>query len=333
MNGTPALSVVIPTFQRRASVARAIAALGTQNMPPERYEVIVSVDGSADGTFELVSRAVVPFRLRGLWSEHGGRAAACNAGIAAAAGALIVILDDDMEPSPAFLEAHERAHLAHGRRGVMGAVPIRISPSDPPVVQFVGRKFNAHLDALSAPGYALKLKDFYTGNFSVEASVLHEVSGFDEAFRIYGNEDLELALRLRGAGVELLLDRAAWARQHYNKSLDEVARDQIAKGRTAVLLAQKHPEAVPELKLGTFARASRKWRATRALLLAVAASWPGSSAHVARAVGRLTERRPGRAPRVLPLLFDYLFWAGVAAARREVGAPMPAGPVAVPAGR
>jgi GT2 family glycosyltransferase len=327
----PRVSVVIPTFQRRASVARAIAALQDQTVSAAEYEVIVCIDGSNDGTREMVREMEVPFRLRGLWVEHRGRAAACNAGIAAAAGGLIVILDDDMEPSPQFLEAHERAHVGPCQRGVMGAVPIVVRPSDPPVLRFIGQKFNAHMEALSAPGYTLKLKDFYSGNFSIDASVLRKVGCFDEAFRAYGNEDLELALRLRRAGVQLVLDGAAWARQHYLKSLPELARDQIAKGRTAVLLARKHPEALSEVKLGDFARGSRKWRIARAILLGLATWWPRSPEHVTWIVNRLTEHRPERAGRLYPLLLDYLFWVGAAAARHEAGAeesatPNPASP-------
>lgn len=315
---SPRVSVIIPTYQRRTSLARALAALKVQTLAPADYEVIVCINGSNDGTREMVREMEVPFRLRALWVERRGRAAACNAGIAAAVGRLIVILDDDMEPMPQFLDAHERAHREPGRRGVMGAVPIVVQPSDPPVLQYIGRKFNAHLEALSSPGYALKLKDFYTGNFSIDASLLREAGCFDDAFQEYGNEDLELALRLRRAGVQLVLDEDARARQYYHKSLEELAQDQIAKGRTAVLLAGKHPEALSQLKLADFARVSSKWRIVRAILLRLAALWPGSSKQVTRLVKQLTVRAPESAGRFYPLLLDYLFWVGASAARRGI---------------
>src|SRR4051812_8618211 len=44
------ISVVIPTYQRRASVQRALRALSRQTLQPEYYEVIVAIDGSTDGT-------------------------------------------------------------------------------------------------------------------------------------------------------------------------------------------------------------------------------------------------------------------------------------------
>src|SRR5579863_6666881 len=103
-------SVVIPTFQRCRSVARILDALTEQTLSPTQFEVIVAIDGSDDGTREMIAERSVLFELRSIWRTHGGRAAACNSGIRAACGELIVILDDDMVPFPGCLEAHLRAH-------------------------------------------------------------------------------------------------------------------------------------------------------------------------------------------------------------------------------
>src|SRR5512147_2694955 len=80
------LSVVIPTYQRCATLERALRALAQQTLPVDAYEVIVSIDGSGDGTREMVAQLVTPYRLHALWQPNHGRATACNAGIAAARG-------------------------------------------------------------------------------------------------------------------------------------------------------------------------------------------------------------------------------------------------------
>ena len=201
---SPRLSVIIPTFQRKVLLERALRALTMQTIPPANYEVIVSIDGSEDGTQELVAGFQAPYALRGIWQSHRGRAAACNAGIYAAAGELLVLLDDDMEPLPACLENHAVAHPADSRYGVMGAVPLRLDSASSPVAAYIGNKFNQHLVKLSQPGYRLMLRDFYSGNFSIQREVLLMVGGFDETFRIYGNEDLELSVRLTRAAVNLV---------------------------------------------------------------------------------------------------------------------------------
>ena len=106
MTGPIRASVVIPTYQRRDSVRQALEALARQTLPPEEFEVVISIDGSDDGTRELLEAFRTPFPLVVLWQPNRGRAAACNAGLRASQGALLVLLDDDMEPAPEFLAAH-----------------------------------------------------------------------------------------------------------------------------------------------------------------------------------------------------------------------------------
>lgn len=285
-------------------------------MPQHQYEVIVVVDGSDDGTREMIATLAAPYRLDVVWQPNRGRAGACNAGIRVARGALIVLLDDDMEPAPGFLEAHERAHPAGTRVGVMGAVPIAVEPSSPPVVGYIGAKFNHHLEMLAAPGHRFTLRDFYTGNFSIDRALLLEIGAFDEDFTIYGNEDLELARRLTGAGVQLVYDAEALARQHYTKDFASLARDTVAKGRTAVLLAAKHPDAVRELKLG--APGSRRARLVRAVLLGLTSVWRRMPEAVVGFMCWLGPRRPRRMDRAYAVALDYFYWLGARAAQREL---------------
>src|SRR5262249_5288241 len=156
-----------------------------------------------------------PYRLIVSSQPHKGRASACNAGIKLAHGDLLVLLDDDMEPVPGFLAAHSHAHSAGSQLGVLGTVPITIEESSPPVVKYIGDKFNRHLEQLAQPGYEFKLTHFYSGNFSILRETLLYINAFDETFEVYGNEDLDLFVRLKSAGVEIRYCSEARARQHY----------------------------------------------------------------------------------------------------------------------
>ena len=107
--------------------------------------------------------------------------------------------------------------------------------------------FAEHNAKLAQPGYEWALADFYSGNTSIRRDVLNEVGGFDADFRVYGNEDLELFARLRRAGVEVSFSAAACALQEYDKTFPVYVRNTRDAGRTAVLLARKHPELADEL--------------------------------------------------------------------------------------
>lgn len=311
-------SVIIPTYRRCASVQRLLHALARQTLPADDYEVIVSIDGSEDGTREMVDRLPSPYELRALWQPNRGRAAACNAGIREARGELLVLLDDDMEPAPGFLAAHRQAHPGGSRLGVLGAVPITLDPSSPPVVEYIGMKFNRHLQKLAQPDYRIHFRDFYSGNFSIRREVLLDVGIFDEAFKVYGNEDGELALRLLGAVVRLVYSPEAVAQQHYTKDFAALARDNVAKGRTAVLLARKYPDTFRDLKLSTYRQGSRKWRLLRAGLLGLGSLSAGTPDAVIRFMEWLERRRPAQLHLYYGLALDYFYWLGARSALREI---------------
>jgi glycosyltransferase involved in cell wall biosynthesis len=305
------ISVVIPTYQRCESLRRLLTALANQTMPAGDYEVIVAIDGSQDATKEMVAGFAAPYALQGIWQPNRGRAAACNSGLKAARGELLVLLDDDMEPVPALLEAHWKAHLNPACLGIMGAVPIRFERTSPPVVRFIGAKFNRHLEQLGRPDHQLKLRDFYSGNFSIRRAVLTTLNGFDEDFEIYGNEDLELSLRLKNSGVTLKFSPEALSYQHYTKNFAGLARDNIAKGQTAVLLATKHPETYKDLKLSAYRQASRKWRILRAGLLWLSRLSAKTPEGVIKFMTWLERRQPARVELYYTLVLDYCFWWGV----------------------
>lgn len=317
MNAAPYLSVIIPTYRRRDSVERALRALVRQTLVPETYEVIVSIDGSQDGTRELIETFSAPYRLAHVWQPNRGRGAACNAGIRMAKGELLVILDDDMVPAPDCLESHWHAHLIGSRFGVMGAVPISGEDDDPPVAAYIAAKFNQHLNNLAQPDHCLTLRDFYSGHFSIRRDVLLEVGLFDEAFRIYGNEDLELSLRLTKAGVTLVYAPQALAYQHYSKDFAALARDTIAKGKTAVLLASKHPDALPALQLSAYNQGSWRWRSARDILLTLSRLWLSAPEKVIAIVLWLERRRVKQLHLCYRFVLDYMYWLGAKAALRE----------------
>jgi hypothetical protein len=94
-----------------------------------------------------------------------------------------------------------------------------------------------------------------------------------------------------------LLDTAAF-RQHYAKDFAARARDTTAKRRTAVLLATKRPETMPQLALGGYRRYWLASRTARNALLACTCRRAGAlaalreKAAAGRRAASLAELRP-----------------------------------------
>jgi GT2 family glycosyltransferase len=314
---TPDIAVVVPTYSRPASVVRLLDALSRQTLDPGRYEVVVAIDGSRDGTTELVERFTAPYRLTSVWQENAGRAAACNAGILQSEARIVAIIDDDMEPSSECLDMHLAAHAGDDAVCVLGAVPIELEPGAPPLAHYFRAKFDDHLRHLADPRHRFVARDFFTGNTSVPRALLNAAGLFDEDFRLYGNEDLDLGLRLRAAGARFLFEPRAVAAQRFDKDFARAARDAEEKGRTAVVLLAKHPHALPELRLATYAHAPWPWRTVRRALLAAGARREVVPSLI-RAFTAVLERSGARRLRLYyDLVLDYFYWLGVEKSVRE----------------
>lgn len=114
----PELSVVIPAFNKRTALARALAGFAQQDLAAERFEVIIVDDGSTDGTAAgLTGCAANVIYLR---QSNRGRAAARNTGVAAARAPVVLFCDADCIPAPGFVRAHRERHAGAADRVVTG---------------------------------------------------------------------------------------------------------------------------------------------------------------------------------------------------------------------
>jgi len=116
------ISVVIPVYNRRTLLPRALDSVTTQEIPQgTALEVIVVDDGSTDGSDGIAEeRSRNDHRIRVLRIPHTGYpGAARNRGAAVAGGALLAFLDSDDAWLPGKLIAQYRLHpeaaLSHTR--------------------------------------------------------------------------------------------------------------------------------------------------------------------------------------------------------------------------
>jgi len=321
-NGTLAASIVVATYQRAPAVRRLLEALATQTCDPAAFEVVVVADGSTDGTLELVEGFPAPFALRGAWQENAGRAAASNRAIGLARADLLIILDDDMVATPGLVAAHIAAHEGHGDpRFVMGPAPIAL-PADPrPFLRYMATTRNEHYARLAEPGHVFHVRDLYSANASVRRDVLLGVGGFDEAYRTYGGEDVDLALRLEGAGVVFGFCPDAVANEAYEKTFRELAADMVQEGRNAVRLAVRHPQAAGGQQFSEPWPQPWWWKAARRALLGVTRLVPRTADAVVAVTDALDRRHARRMHLLLRFVLEYQYWIGAGPelrrARRE----------------
>jgi glycosyltransferase involved in cell wall biosynthesis len=102
----PHLSLIIPVFNEAESLPLLFESLGPV-LAPMDYEVIFVDDGSRDDSFELLRKyAATDPRIKAIsFRRNYGQTAAIDAGIRAAQGEVIVLMDSDLENDPADIPA------------------------------------------------------------------------------------------------------------------------------------------------------------------------------------------------------------------------------------
>ncbi len=266
-----------------------MSALFDQDLDPADYEIVLVDDGSSDGTYEeVIARLTPTCALTVMRQANAGLARGRNAGIARARGDIIMFMDDDVLATRGLLSAHVRCHRAHPRSICRGGVINVASFDDLPPAAYGWRNYSGAY--------------FWTTNVSVPLQLLKAAGGFDERFREYGWEDLELGLRLRNMGVPSVLARDALVYHHKPPLRPDqfagMARQARAQARTAVQFLRKHPQWRVAMATGQVGPAlwwSRVWRALRYPQLLATISSGGPAEGLPMGVRRWAAARLARA--------------------------------------
>lgn len=206
-----AISVIIPTWNQRALLAECLDSLMSQTRPAA--EIIVVDDGSTDDTREYVATHYETVRLIVL-ERNRGFAAAVNAGIHAATGSYLVLLNNDMTLEPDFLE-----HLAaRADAGSDLVAPLILWKDSPELIYSAGdrQRSDGRPEAIGfrAPRDSFVLPDTIFGVSAGAAlyrrEVFDRIGLLDERFVAYF-EDSDLNFRARLAGFHAALEPKAVA--------------------------------------------------------------------------------------------------------------------------
>lgn len=121
-NDFPRVSVIIPNWNGAQLLPTCLRSLAAQTL--REFEVIVVDNASSDDSRALLAREFPEVYVLAL-EENLGFAGAVNAGIRAARGMVIVLLNNDTEAEPTWLEELVRALEANPRAG-MAASKLRL---------------------------------------------------------------------------------------------------------------------------------------------------------------------------------------------------------------
>ncbi len=259
---TPEISVIVPTRDRPAKLAACLRGFMGQTLAPDRFEILVALDGtdheSERAVAEIAAGSRVPVRL--IPCDRRGIAHAKNELLGAARGRFVLSINDDILPEPTFVEAHllaQREALCAHKHGamVLGATPWLIRQPDRLFDRMIRETSMVFFyDRMAASPHATDrshdwgFRHAWNMNLSFPRDAALEAGGYTVFPDPIYYEDLELAFRLgRCADMPVLFrPRAVAVHDHRYEPTGYLAREEVL-GRTAFGVAQRSPDFAREL--------------------------------------------------------------------------------------
>ena len=269
------VSVIIPHWNAAHHLPTCLESLRHQTYP--HVEVIVADNGSTDGSLELLASDYAWVRVLPL-GENRGFAGACNAGMREARGEIVILLNNDTEADPRWLEEVVAAFERHPEAGLVASKMLLFDRRDTfhtagdfyrvdgiPGNRGVWQKDVGQYDreeyVFSACG----------GSAAYRKAMLERVGLLDEDF-FFSCEDMDLAWRAQLAGYRCIYAPRAVV-YHKLSATGGGATASFYDGRNFIyLLAKDYPgdlwrahwRAILRAQLGVTAEALRAWRGAAA---------------------------------------------------------------------
>src|SRR5438874_11363627 len=243
----PAISVIIPTFNRSAMLADTLGSFAAQSLPKNRYEVIVVDDGSKDATREVCRDFASRIELKYLHIDNSGTSAAKNTCVLASRGKILLFFDDDDIADHRLLEEHLKAHEHHQAENIaiLGYTTWAPTLSVTPLMRYV-TDIGGFLFAYGGlkDGQMLDFTYLWAGRCSCKRSFLAKHGVFNRQFRAPGIEDIELGYRLSKFGLRVVFHRAAVSYMTRAVTFDEFCERCERQGEALFLFSQLHDDPI-----------------------------------------------------------------------------------------
>jgi GT2 family glycosyltransferase len=305
----PLASIIIPNYNGLRFLTPCLDALRAQTYPREQVEIILVDDASTDSSVAFVAEHYPEVKIVQL-ARNSGLAIGCNAGARAAAGALLVMLNNDTEVEPGWLAALVEAATANPQAGAIASKMLLFDrrdtlhnagdlmgrdgiPRNRGVWQVDQGQFDDQPQIFGGCG----------GGVMYRRAAWEQADGFDERLFMY-LEDVDLAWRLRLLGWDAVFAPAARLYHHLSATGGGTLASYYVGRNTIWVIAKDMPGPLIRRHFGQIICAQTRitWDALRA--------WRGESAR-ARLRGQLAGviglprvlswRRQVQAARQMPL--------------------------------
>jgi mycofactocin glycosyltransferase len=258
----PAVTVIIPTRDRKEELVECLESVSNQDYPPDKMEVIVIDDGSRDGTDRLAHSALFQI-IRNRQSR--GPSYCRNLGVKMAKGEVVAFLDDDCVAGRSWLKDLVPCFQWDKTGAVGGYVD---GYSDLTLLDRYEKVFSP----LNLGRHILFGKDdssnFYLPGCSllVRKAVYSEIGGVGETLHL--GEDVDFCWRMRASGRYAFYVPAGAVKHKHRNRLATMSKRRADYGTSEAVLARLHPEKRKTLHMPVFPAVSFLFLSVAILLFA-----------------------------------------------------------------
>lgn len=264
----PAISIIIPTYNRPERLKSCLEAISELDYPAEKFEVIVVDDGSQTP----VDKIVAPFQNVKLFvHSNAGPAKTRNRGAREASGDYLAFTDDDCRPAPDWLKQLEAASRSFPSDTAIGGRTINALDSDPYaaasqlLVDYLYENQQQRNQDRRRPSGAF----FASNNVLFRREMFLRIGGFSDKFRHAAGEDREICNRWVAHGgtleyapeaVVLHYHSMGWksyVRQHFTYGRGAYHYHRLKAGGTGSPLDEASLEFYQKILLYPFGKSSR----------------------------------------------------------------------------
>jgi hypothetical protein len=245
----PTVSAVIPTYRRASRIEPCVRALLAD---PATTEVVVAIDGSGDGSYEIATRlAERDSRVVAFEQPHAGTHAAHTAAVKKATSEVVLMVDDDVIASDSLVTGHALHHREADHLVVLGYMPVVVADTTPGIrslARIYSQEYEKHCAELEAD-QRLVLLHLWGGNVSLRRADYLSI-GFlptgDEPWKVE-HEDQYLGIRFHEAGLTGVFDRSLYAEHRYERDIGGFLRSARTRGMAKWQLHTMFPELLGTL--------------------------------------------------------------------------------------
>lgn len=233
-------SIIIATYNRLEELKELIHSVEAFEYPKDDFELLISDDGSNDGTKEYIDQLLpsLSINIPYISQANKGPGAARNHGMENAKGDYFIFIDSDCIIPPDYLNKIDAAITTHNYDAFGG--PDTYHPSFSPLLKAINYSMTSFIGTGGTRGSETSVAKFYPRSFNmgIHRKIYETIGGMGE---LRHGQDMDFSARIYDEGFKVGLIPKAFVYHKRRTSLRKFYKQIFNWGVARVNLSKKHP--------------------------------------------------------------------------------------------